>query len=92
MLVHWHISMFVLACQCSAEFGALVGLAQALLLALALSHAEVPAEQTAGFDSPQLVFWPYGALFTGRSQTSLQQHGSNSHCATSLGSNGNFSH
>lgn len=34
------------------------------------SHAEVPGEQTAGSDSPQLVLWPYGALFTDRSQTS----------------------
>lgn len=46
----------MLACQGAAEFGALVGLAQAVILARVPSHAEVPAEQTAGFDSPQLVF------------------------------------
>ncbi|GAA6084399.1 uncharacterized [Tachysurus ichikawai] len=71
--------MPALGIQRSEEFGALVGLAQAVLLAQARSHAEVPAEQTAGFDSPQLVFCPYGTLFAGKSQTSPQQHGSNSH-------------
>lgn len=68
MFVHWRV--YALACQ----FGALVGLAQAMLLALASSHAEVPAKQTARSDSAQLVFWPYGALFTGRYRQEAHHH------------------
>ena len=60
--------------ECGAEFDALVYSSLGGLALVSVSgsgsHAEVPGEQTAGSDSPQLVLRPYGALFTDRSQTS----------------------